>query len=688
MPRRKRRAVQRVAAKPSSRANAAANEPDHPTRHGAMSDRWARVQITAELLEDAHPGSGSGGGGIDALVARDREGRPVIWASHIEGVLRDAARRLRGQEIAGDFFGRAGGQQQHAAFTSLYSGTAPMSRVWRSTARAAFDNRAPQDDTLRVVEHVPKGTRFEGYVELPANDLPLLRRLLNEVDALGSGRASGAGRVKLSSTATTITPRAVGSTTGRLMLLLCNLDPLCITATATPDNLIPSLAFVPGRALVGSLASWLIAEGHRDVATLLVNGGVSVSDALPVPHTPERLSVAEVLPAPLSLQGEKPVGTAGPVPWWASAPLVGRRFDSNGAEARQVEAQGGRLKRPEDDLFVYRAGPGKDWTTLRPSLRVRLRNGRPDPNQADPALFAIEQIAERTWFLCEISGTPPDLARIAAALKPVLEGSRWLRVGRAGAPVEVVGLEWSGPSSPVAASSRALLTLTSDLLVRDEQLRWCTSLDETRFRQFSGWPTDVHVSPIVQDTVAVHGFNGTSRLWRMPAFGVRRGSVFEVKGEGVGELARMVAEGRWLGERTHEGFGRFRLDDTLPGVSVAAPGATSATVSAHDQPDEQVATTTRRWFKEHHALAEAGGASDRRPSLSQWLDLVAELERNDPIALTSRQNPATAGRGSWIHHDAKAILQELAAVREPDARASHARLFVRWLRAEMPGRTR
>ena len=55
---------------------------------------WVRRTLTAEFLSDAHLGSGSGGGGIDALIARDRHDRPVIWASHVEGVLRDAARRL------------------------------------------------------------------------------------------------------------------------------------------------------------------------------------------------------------------------------------------------------------------------------------------------------------------------------------------------------------------------------------------------------------------------------------------------------------------------------------------------------------------------------------------------------------------------------------------------------------------
>ncbi len=646
-----------------------------------MSDGWVRMRITAELLDDAHPGSGSGGGGIDALVARDRNDRPVIWASHLEGALREVARRLRGPDIADDFFGRAGGQQQRAVFTSLYAASAPMSRIWRSAARESFDNRAPKDDTLRVLEHVPKGTKFEGYVELPTKDLPLLRRLLDEVDGLGSGRASGAGRAKLSLAEATLAPRAIGSATGRLMLLLRNLDPLCITATATPDNLIPSLAFVPGRALLGALADWLIRDERRDTATLLVSGRVSVSDALPVPHAPERLSATEVLPAPLSLRSEKPSGASGPVPWWAQAPAAAPRLDRN-----DPAAQGVPLKRPEDDLFVYRASPGEPWTTLRPELRVRLRNGRPDPNQADPSLFAIEQIAEGTCFLCEIRGTSSEMGQFAAHLQPVLDGSRWLRVGRGGAPVEVAELEWSGPSSPVASLSRAILTLTSDLLVRDEYLRWRTSIDDAQFRLLPGWPPDVRVSPVLQDTVAVHGFNGTSRLWRMPAFAIRRGSVFEVEGDGVTELARMITEGRWLGERTHEGFGRFRLDETLPGVTRSAPGVAVAPTSTPDEPEETAAVTTRQWLAQHPGLADAGNAADRRPSLSQWLDLVAALERNDPTALPSRLNPTTAGGRSWAHPDAQAILQGIGAVPGRDAQVSHARLFVRWLRAEMRGR--
>lgn len=651
-----------------------------------MAERWVRCELTAELLSDAHLGSGSGGGGIDALVARDRHGHPVIWASHVEGVLRDAARRLRGDKAAEDFFGRAGGNyqrsdRQRAVFMSLYTKDNPESHVWRSTAREAFDNRAPKDDTLRAVEHVPRGTRLTGQVELPTSELPVLRRLVQEVDALGGGRTTGAGRVKLSLTQVTTAPRAVGAPTGRLLLLLENRDPLCITATATPDNLIPSLAFVPGRALLGAIAACLIAEDDRDTASLLTSGRISVSDALPLPlpQAPTNLASIEVLPAPLSLQSEKPKGSAGDTPWWAQARIPTRRLDAWSAKEK--------LKRPEDDLFVYRANASEAWTAFRPARRVRLRNGRPDPKQADTSLFAIEQIVEETHFLAELHGSTEDMKTLAERLAPVLEGRRWLRVGRAGSPVEVAQLTWSGDASTAQTTETALLTLTSDLLVRDEHLRWRTALDDTALRALFG-AEDVAIVKTergdlkaLQDSVMVHGFNGTSRLWRMPAAAIRRGSIFEVSGAGVAKLAKRAANGQWLGERTHEGFGRFRLDTVLPGVTSEAR-ASSEHAPTDDVDEEAIAAKTQGWFNAHRGLTRPGDGSDRKPSLSQWLDLVAALQRGDANAIDGRLKPTTAGAKSWNHNDAKAILEKLKALQSAE-QAPHARLFVRWLRAEL-----
>lgn len=632
------------------------------------SSGWVRRTLTAEFLSDAHPGSGLGGGGIDALVARDRHDCPVVWASHVEGVLRDAARRLRGVQEAGDFFGCAGGQQQRAVFTSLYARENPESHVWRSTARKAFDNRAPKDDTLRVLEYVPKGTTLVGEVELPASDLPILRRLVQEVDALGGGRSTGAGRVRLSLSAVTAASRKAGTPTGRLVLLLKNRDPLCITATATPDNLIPCLAFVPGRALLGALAAWLIADGDRESASLLTSGKVSVSDALPLPEAPTKLDSAEVLPAPLSLQSEKPTGVPGEVPWWARSTTPTRRLDAWSVQQK--------LKRPEDDLFVYRASGSERWTPFRPALRVRLRNGRPDPQQTDASLFAIEQIVEETHFLADLHGTPEVMRTLAEKLGPILEGRRWLRVGRAGAPVEVTRFEWGDATSATMTPARALLTLTSDLLVRDDLLRWRTALDEDALRALLG---DVRVGKALQESVIVHGFNGTSRLWRMPAAAIRRGSVFEISGAGIGKLEERAATREWVGERTNEGFGRFRIDAALPGVTNEAD-TSGESPRTGDGAEETAAAQTQDWFNAHKSLAKLDGGNDRKPSLSQWLDLVADLERGNANAIVDRLNPTTAGGKHWKHRDATAILEKLSE-RAPAQRELHARLFVRWLRA-------
>lgn len=643
---------------------------------------WVRCTLMAELLSDGHLGSGLGGDST-ALIARDRFGKPVIWASHIEGVLRDAARRLHDDKAAEDFFGRAGGDytrgdQQRAIFTSLYTQDNHESHIWRSTARMAFDNRAPKDDTLRTIEYVSNGTKFIGEVELPANEMPILRRLVQEVDALGSGRSTGAGQVKLSLSDVQTVPCDVGTPTSRLLILLKNCDPLCITATATPDNLIPSFAFVPGRALLGAIAAWLISEGDRETASLLTSGRVSVSDALPLPQPPMNLATTEVLPAPLSLQSTKPKGALGDVPWWAQVKTVTPRFDALRGQDK--------LKRPEDDLFVYRADNTKAWKTFRPANRVRLRNGRPDSKQADVSLFAIEQIAEKTHFFAEIQGPIQDMKRLSDILSPVLKGWRWLRVGRAGAPVEVVQRMWLDDVSQVKTADTMLLTLTSDLLVRDRELRWRTVLDGEAMRDLLGIEdvtiveTERGHKKTLQDSVMIHGFNGTSRLWRMPVAAIRRGSVFEIKGSGVAKLAQWAANGQWLGERTHEGFGRFRLDTELPGVNGETSVSTQC-IPIPDNDEETIANDTKMWFDKHRALGKAAN-NGGKPSLSQWFDLIDDLERNDVNAMDSRLRPTTAGAKNWRNKDAEAILRKLNELKAPQ-RLRYARMFVRWLRAHL-----
>lgn len=673
-----------------------------------------RLTLTATLLSDANLGSGAGAAGLNSVVARDRRGRPVIWASHLEGLLREAARRRKLDKEAECLFGASGQKRSTCVISSLYCDSKEdrPPRIWRSTARAAFDNRAPKDDTLRAIEHVPEGTTFKGYVELPKDAVDTFQKLLLEVDAVGHGRASGSGRIQLkaeASQADTQTRASALRGATRWRLLLRNLDPLCIGATATPGNLIPTEPYVPGRTLLGALTQWLLDAGERDVAKLMVSERLRVSDALPLPWkdeeqqwpTDQQLASLEVLPAPLSLQAKKPDQHQGPSPWWAEHAAPPVRQDAALLQEQRTlgaTAQQEKLKRPEPDLFV--AHIAGQWQCYRPEVKARLRNGRPErakpldmPNSSNgteptitaPNLFAIEQLAEDTSFVAELSGSADELERVRQALAPVLEGRAWLRLGRAGAPVEVVSaikLE----KRPTSSGAKKYLLLTSDLLLRDDELRWCTALPREP-SSIPGWPegTKLTLTPCHEEETAINGFNGTSRLWRLPAAAIRRGSVYRLSGEGVEQLSAAAERGEALGERIHEGFGRFLVCAELPGVTrdpVPAP-APDATQAASQ--DEAACATAHGWFEKCKKTLSNG------PSLSQWFELVEELEREagtnraasakSSKAIAKRLEPTTAGAQPWRH--AKQILANLEQENTLAEASRLAHYFVRWVRTAL-----
>lgn len=656
-----------------------------------------RYTVRCTLLEDAHPGSGSGGAGIDALVARCAAGKPVIWREHLEGLLREEARiRKVRADVQRRLFGCSGGSGQVALFTSLYAKDDPDTRIWRSSARKSFDNRAPRDDTLRAIEAVPAGTTFMGRVELEERDVQELTKLLHGLESIGASRNSGFGRVEFTVKRRKVTPRPLPEGSGTVLrLLLRNLDPMCITATAMPGNIVPTHSYIPGRAAKGAIVRWLLDTGKRHQAALAAGEQVAVSNgyllaAMLGAEVP--LGHVEVLPAPLSLRRPKPLAQSGEVPWWSLDHANPERAD--GAKVRE-----GNWKRCEPDLVVYRSSPAESWRGARPDIRVRLRNGRDDPAQRDPSLFAFEQIAEGSRFLLELSGNGENLRTLCSALAPLLDGSRWLRVGRGGAPVVVERAEWVATPSETnlgAGNTRnesdvAYLTLTSDLLVRDAWLRWIGVLRAEEMHCIEGWPesiTHAQVSPVAQEECTIRGFNGTSRLPQLPHPGIRRGSVFQIRGrDAVLTLAQMAERGAWLGEQTHIGFGRFRIDTELPGCTQepsnrAATGEAPLHVSTRaDSADEAVASRARDWAVSYAQQLRSSARSDgRAPSGSQWRDLLGVLYQSNggEGAILSRLHPTTRGGGTWRHPAAVPVLQQLQHV-SAEMRAVHCDYFVQWI---------
>ena len=206
--------------------------------------------------------------------------------------------------------------------------------------------------------------------------------------------------------------------------------------------------------------------------------------------------------------------------------------------------------------------------------------GRSNGNERSPArfneqnLFAIEEIAEDTRFVTDISFDELKAAHLFhKTYDSLLKGDLWLTVGRGGRPVRVVDACWVEervrPDLP--ADGKIVFTLFSDLIARGPLLGFQKFLDPKMLIELAVdegkergelldtvWDWELKAS----DHLVVRGFNSASGLPRMPAVAVRRGSTIIMRGPAnhAKKLYQALAKRAALGERTHEGFGQFRLD--------------------------------------------------------------------------------------------------------------------------------
>lgn len=459
-----------------------------------------RLRIELELLEDLHSGSGTGAGDIDALLARDRYGRPVLRASHVKGVWKDA---LPDSTLKAALFGASRETAGQLSLTSFYavppeSGEPPGELLWSSTAFES-GNRAPREDTLRTRQFIAAGTRFAATAWLPEGLEPALVQAVTAADALGARRRRGDGLVTV--TGWDIKSGEPGRIDGnpagpapRLRLLLSAEEPVCLPLTGFPGNILPGECYVRGQQLLGGIAKTLLDAGQIEAAADWLGRRIRVGDAYPLPGPAERdhPPVPEgwqdwtVRPIPLAYQRGKPSGGGRAFPWWAEtgdgttrdASILDKFAERSDDETpgtsagggpetagpatpRQKAGDGEKPKRPGDREFLFRARPegGEPWRLFVSPMSLRMRNALPRPKppgktRQDPpeydagGLFTQEEISEHTRFLAEIRFPGADTARrAAAALLPWIGGGRCLNLGRGGAPVVIEAAAWL-PESP------------------------------------------------------------------------------------------------------------------------------------------------------------------------------------------------------------------------------------------------
>lgn len=643
-----------------------------------------RYEIEIELLEDLHTGSGTGGGGVDALQARDAWGRPVIRASHFTGLLRERALELVDwgavePESVGALFGSPGGQRSALLMTSftLSPGDSAATQVWASTRRIPHSRR-PADETLRSREFVPAKQSFKGEVELTNPTLAdLFERCVGRVDVLGARRSRGAGHVRITCTREDAPERAMPAAGDRLRLRLClrAREPLCLARTGVPGNIIPTESFIRGQRLRAALASWLAESGQPSGWVFWPD--VLAGDGRPHPaRSPiSNLDQLEIRPIPLSIRTPKPTASAKDWPSWArtnGGALPGSRLGSRGEVDALLASQPNddvKRKRPRDAEYLFRARPTDPWRRFSPIIGTRLRNGqlnRRADERIAPELFADDEIAAETRFIADLDFETVDARdRFVDALAPVLSGASWLRIGRGGRPVEVEQIAWlSQPVVSRGPTDRLTLTLDSDSIIRTPTLGFRDHIDVPALRDALGEEgatlPDVDLEGTVDGTVEIHGFNGASRLPRAPALALRRGSVCVLTGHGVTEwrtlLQRRASEGRWLGERTAEGFGRFTLDLSL-GLGRTDGEARGDSCPVAVDADEERLADAEGWIENHwgsfaevrrtgwHMLRQSARALIPKDSTGESSNLIAEvLDRLIAHSGTRAGEPWAGGR--------------------------------------------
>lgn len=661
-----------------------------------------RVQLRIRLLEDMHTGSGLGRGSVDAAQARDRDGRPVIWWSHLKGVLRATAEALceRGDQAV-DPAALFGWDSRSAG--DLKSGVATVSSAyldeqnsptrerwflrWSSTARA-INSRQPLEDSKRTDEYIAAGCEFVSNCEVPEEYVATFAKVAEATARLGAKRSRGA-LVRIDCQRSDSAGRVIdqGSKTSCcLRLLLRARDPLAFPTTPVASNIVDSQHFIPGSALLGAVVKDILQPNEdpaKDplVTKLLDDRTIHIGNGYPLPpHWPsDHLSTLELLPAPLSYRLPKGSAKTASVPAWAMPAASEIKYlDAKQDQLPlQQSAESSQSKRLADDAYVLRCGRQDAWRLYRAPLMQRMRIGAPDvgwqQSRSDRAdlrnrqdLFTSEEIPERTEFVADI--VFEDTADARTLAERLSERMGDLKLGRGGRPVEVVRAIWIDRAAHVCADDvnevvkdSLRIVLESDLILRGPNLGFVTQFDRpvlAALLQDAGLDADFVQSLSIEsiaDTTHISGFNASSGLPRAVQLGMRRGSTMRVTGstEHLQQLHTALAGQKAWGERTHEGFGRLRsYGQDWTG---AAAKETSAVRARGRQPhaEEAFAAETYKLLTSRNAL----------PRWRFLVDLFAKLPKTavyDFATLAKSNNKAFEKRfpAALLHYEKRTVSTE------------------------------
>ncbi len=171
-----------------------------------------RLELTLELLSDAELGTGLGSALVQGVLPRGAQGRPMVPASHLRGLLRDRLEFLADRlgwdpTLVEDLLGAGGVDGDDGRPGRLRLGDLRLSEddpgdgVLEVTRTAVAPTGTVVSGSLRTTEALSVGRRLSGVLHLDAEsgsapDLAV-RLGLRAIEAVGGRRHRGAGRCRI-----------------------------------------------------------------------------------------------------------------------------------------------------------------------------------------------------------------------------------------------------------------------------------------------------------------------------------------------------------------------------------------------------------------------------------------------------------------------------------------------------------
>lgn len=685
--------------------------------------------LTIELLEDLHLGTGLGRGDIDSTQQRDKKGKPVIPATHIKGLLKQTALDLH--QLAPDYltketihllFGYKAHQQGQLKLTSAYlEQNSCETLTWGSTKIG--DKGIAEEGSLRQVEYIPAGEKFTLEINLPKQHQDLLETLeliIGRCTHLGASRNRGQGLVhwtiKSQPPARKHRLKQPNHFPARLRLLIKNLEPLCFASTAHPGNLITTESFIPSKALCGSMVAQCLKSGHKELAQSLLEPTLSWGNGYALPSGFEiknNLAKLQILPIPLSMGSLKtPKGLQGSKnhPWWAFKADFINLGERGGVDQltlkenkKDTNNEREKLKRPAANELVFSAG-GRLWQRYKPQIMERLRNQVPsEQNNFQQSLFSNEEIAEDTYFLADLVVTNKEQANALTKALDII-GTQWLQLGRGGRPAIIDQATWLKDHSsvkPKKPGNSFNLLLESELVVRDRYGNFYDRLDEEALLKLAGITENLDIEIADRKNFSegkmLFGFNASTGLPSQAVQAIKAGSAIKIIGKDAPKLFDAFKQKICLGEYTHLGCGRFRLNNvpepTKPNLNPKISPAPSKQ-SQREQQREQLCSEAKELATQITYFNRPKKKEDK-PSASQWGEFRNLVQAaKSPAELQKTLNRFSAaskkqGGKAWLgffetrNEAAQAIINDIENATEQQLSTIQEKLefFFRWQRA-------